>query len=264
MEINNSLGQLAIQSLTFTIIGVLVYALSRILRFRHLGYSFANPKASGLWGITAVLAGWILVSALFVLAVSFQGAQQTSNNESVTNANQVVSQLIIALIQLGPVLVIMRWRREPLASAGVSRHNFGRALAVGLLLGMLPITEALFTGNRGLSGMVAGLTASHFWALLKYAIVGISEEFTFRGFLQTRMIAWLGRWQGWLVTSVLMALAHIIQRITIMGLPSGDALLSSALLIPISLLMGYIMIRTENVIAPALFHTFANWVNTLG
>jgi len=28
--------------------------------------------------------------------------------------------------------------------------------------------------------------------------------------------------------------------------------------------MGYVMLRTENVVAPGLFHTFANWVNPLG
>lgn len=27
--------------------------------------------------------------------------------------------------------------------------------------------------------------------------------------------------------------------------------------------VGYLMLRTENVVAPAIFHTFANWVGTL-
>ena len=60
-----------------------------------------------------------------------------------------------------------------------------------------------------------------------------------------------------------MALAHIVQRITMQGLSPLEALVSSALLIPVSLLLGYVMLQTENVIAPAVFHTFLDWVDTL-
>jgi membrane protease YdiL (CAAX protease family) len=31
-------------------------------------------------------------------------------------------------------------------------------------------------------------------------------------------------------------------------------------LIPISLLLGFIMLRTDNIAAPAIYHTFADWV----
>jgi len=42
-----------------------------------------------------------------------------------------------------------------------------------------------------------------------------------------------------------------------------EAFADSAALIPVSLLMGFIMLRTRNLIASGLFHTFANWVNQL-
>ncbi|MDX9851718.1 MAG: hypothetical protein RBT01_14510 [Anaerolineaceae bacterium] len=42
------------------------------------------------------------------------------------------------------------------------------------------------------------------------------------------------------------------------------ALLSSAALIPISLFVGFVMLRTGNIVAPGLAHTFANWIDTLG
>jgi membrane protease YdiL (CAAX protease family) len=250
----NNLWQLVIQCLLFLLIGV----------FNYQDYSFPNPKLAGLWGITSVLIGWVLVSALFLLVASSQVAQQSSPDDGEYSAGQVSGQLIVALIQLGPVLAIMRWRREPLASARVSVNNLGRSLLVGVLLSMFSLLGVVFSGNRNLSEVLAGLTSSHFWALINYAIVGFCEEFVFRGYLQTRMIAWLGRWQGWIVTSVLMALAHIVQRVTMMEMLSLEALVSSVILIPISLLMGYVMFRTQNVIAPGLFHTFANWVNTLG
>jgi membrane protease YdiL (CAAX protease family) len=95
-------------------------------------------------------------------------------------------------------------------------------------------------------------------------VVGFAEEFAFRGYLQTRLVAWLGRWPGWVLASVLMALAHAVQRLTVGGMPPLDALSSSASLIPISLFLGYVMLRTENVVAPGLAPIFADWAGTLG
>lgn len=60
-----------------------------------------------------------------------------------------------------------------------------------------------------------------------------------------------------------MALIHIPQRMAAMGLSFQDAIVSSVLLILISLTMGYIMLKTENIVAPGIYHTFANWVNVL-
>jgi hypothetical protein len=42
----NALRQLGIQSLAFVAIGLLVYAVTRALRFRYRGWSFANARAS--------------------------------------------------------------------------------------------------------------------------------------------------------------------------------------------------------------------------
>jgi membrane protease YdiL (CAAX protease family) len=248
----------------FVAVGGLVYALSRVLRFRYRTWSFANPRRSSLYAIAAVLIGWILVSGLFLLVTGSQSVPHSPPGERDYTASDVISQAIVALILVGPALLVMRWRREPWASAGVSIHNLGRSFVIGTLLAALSIIAAMLSGKNSVGELVAGLTISHFWTLLQYAIVGFGEEFALRGYLQTRLAAWLGRWQGWVLASVLMALAHVVQRMTMEGLPLPDAVISSASLVPISLLLGYVMLRTENVIAPALFHTFANWVNILG
>jgi membrane protease YdiL (CAAX protease family) len=57
-----------------------------------------------------------------------------------------------------------------------------------------------------------------------------------------------------------MALVHIPQRIFMSGFDGTTAFLSAAYLIPISLSMGFVMLRTENIVAPAIYHTFADWV----
>jgi hypothetical protein len=58
-------------------------------------------------------------------------------------------------------------------------------------------------------------------------------------------------------------MVHVPHNAWIEGKDWGDALIASASLVPVSLLMGYVMKATGNVVAPGLFHTFANWVSDL-
>ena len=264
MDVRNTLIQMGIQSLVFVAVGAVVYGLTKISSFRYRSWPFASARNSSLWGIAAVLIGWILVSVLFLIVAGSQDMRQEPVSNHEYTVNDVVSQAILAFIAFGPVVLVMRWRKESWASAGVSTHNLGRSFMVGVLLIVLFTVVNMALGERSFGEMSVELKVDHFWALLQYAIVGFGEEFAFRGYLQTRLVAWLGRWQGWVVTSVLMALAHVVQRITMTGLLPLEAVLSSVSLIPISLLLGYMMLRTENIVAPGLFHTFANWVSTLG
>ena len=188
------LRQVAAQSLIFLLIGIIVYVLTRLLRFQHRAWSFGDARSSSLWALTGILVGWLAVSLLFFVVVGSRGGPPTTSDERVYSVGHVLGQAMVALIAFGPVLVVMRWRREPWASAGVSRHNLGRALVVGLFLALLTMTQTPFVGIKcGLVEAYSHLSVSHLWAFFTYTIVGFSEEFAFRGYLQTRMVAWLGQ-----------------------------------------------------------------------
>lgn len=264
MVIISTLVQAGAQGLALLIAGAIFYAMTRLLRFRYRAWSFANARSAALRGLGALALGWTVVSVLFFVWAAWGGPQQALAGERVYGASDVLGQLVIALAAFGPAVVVMRWRREPWASARVSRHNLGKSLFVAGLFSLLIVAASFFGAEEHPGQVVAGLGRNHLWALLHYTIVGFSEEFAFRGFLQTRLASWLGRWWGWVLAAVLMALAHVVQRITIWGLSPREALLSSAALIPISLFQGYVLLRTENLVAPGLVHTFANWVGTLG
>ena len=169
--------------------------------------------------------------------------------------NILFSYLLFAL----PTLAVMRIRRESLASAGMRRENLLSALLVALLLG------GMLVGGTARSSrpVLVPLSAGHFWAVLYFLVVGFGEEFIFRGYLQTRLVDWLGRWQGWLLASTAMALMHIGQRMAAGGMDFQQAVLSSASLIPISLLLGALMLWSGNVVLPGVLHMFMDWVNTL-
>jgi membrane protease YdiL (CAAX protease family) len=245
----------------------ITYGITRMLHFDHHARTFGDPRKAALWALTIVLIGYVLqVAPAFI---SFPEPREYIPKASREyTMNKISNYIAFAFLSVGPVLVAICLRRESLASTGVSTHNLGNAVAVGMLLAFFIIAAQLllihFGDNRSLMEIVCGLTVRHFWALIYYVVVSFAEEFVFRGYLQSRLIAWLGRWQGWVIASILMALIHIGNYMMRPDVSLLNALISTTETLPFSLFMGYVMLRTENLIAPVLAHTFLNWVGTLG
>jgi membrane protease YdiL (CAAX protease family) len=155
---------------------------------------------------------------------------------------------------------MMRVRHETWSSSGITKLNLGKSLFLGIILSAFMVFFNTVTKHLDTRQFLQSLSSSSkFWALSTFLVVGIGEEFGFRGYLQTRLVLWLGKTWGWVLASTIMALGHIIQRITIMGMTGMDALVSSLALLPISLLFGYIMLQTENLVTGALLHAIIDW-----
>jgi membrane protease YdiL (CAAX protease family) len=148
--------------------------------------------------------------------------------------------------------------KESLHSAGISGTNLWQAAIIGA--GLAAFTFFPQPGEP--AAQLAPFTRTHAKALVFYSFVGFGEEFLFRGYLQTRLVAWLGAMRGWILASLIMALVHLPGRL-LQGMDLLHSVGSCLSLIPVSLLMGFIMLRTGNLLAPGLFHTFGNWVRIL-
>lgn len=255
MDAVPSLQQLLTQTIGLFVIGVVVYLMTRWLRFQRELWTFPNPRQSALVALAVTTMPWFIIFVFAVLRTS-GGAATEIEAEIKYSPGNVFNQFIVYLFLFSPVLIAMKVRSEPPKSAGLTKTDLGKSVLVGVLIGFV----AIVTCSECLQGIAAGLNSSHLWAFLQFSVVGFCEEFGYRGYLQTRLVAWLGGWQGWLLASITMALIHIGGRVLIAGHDALTAFLSSAMLIPISLLMGYVMLRTENVIAPAILHTIADWV----
>jgi membrane protease YdiL (CAAX protease family) len=92
-------------------------------------------------------------------------------------------------------------------------------------------------------------------------MVGFSEEILWRGYIQTRLIAYGGTIKGLVVTSLLFAVlwhfpvAYYVET-------SGVVLEALALALtrfPIGLLLGYTMVKSQNIIPSSIIHLFNNW-----
>lgn len=258
----NFLKELGGSLLSFCVLGVVIYFLTKILKVKYCGFKFSNSKKSALYAIAAVTISSCMTTGLMILLKSQNTSKVTSNTQNY-NLSSVINIAIVWLIFLSPILIAKKIRKETWGSTGISKHNLKASILIGAILAIITISSVILFSSKSLRDIGQKLTLSSLWALVYYSVVGFCEEFMYRGYLQTRLMGWLGRWKGWILTSIVMALVHIPQRMASMGLSPKDAIISSALLIPISLMMGYILIKTENIAASSIYHTFADWVSVL-
>jgi membrane protease YdiL (CAAX protease family) len=240
------MAQRLIQPVIFAILALVAYGLSKLLRCRLTSITCAQTTGRAwrpLVPVAISLAGCI---ALGLWAPS--GLQDSRMGLLRLTFWQGVGFLIYVL---PPGWAILR-AGEPLSSAGLGRHNLWQACVIGLIVGGLwcvpgPLGQKLAHLSRG------------DWALsLPFlAMFGLGEEFLYRGYLQTRLIARIGTWRGWALASLVFAASHFPHRLLYQGL--GPALAATVHMVPCALALGFIMLRTQNILAPAIFHTVINF-----
>ena len=252
------MNQLIIQIIAFSIIGGVVWGVSRLLRCKPLDPGITKPRRSALQALVAVTCSMLFLCLFILIERSLQGGSLGSETRF-EHLGDLISPAFYLIIFLLPAGVFIFRAGEPLKSVGITRTNLWQSAVIGMGLALL----MFYFQSGGLLAKLRSLELRHGISLVYFAFVGFEEEILFRGYLQTRLITWLGKWQGWLLASVIMAVGHIPLRMVIEGKDLGNAFIDSCGLIPASIFFGFIMLRTKNVLAPAIAHTFTNWVSDM-
>jgi membrane protease YdiL (CAAX protease family) len=287
---------------TMLIAATITYALSRLFKMRPASISLENPRRRAGVALRSLAIVYVLATAFLLghhscttypkgaspsstsgvatvppggdstvdsfianqelvdrTAQPSSGAQQPETQEGLTTGPEdAFGQLFLLLIFYTPFFIALRREKETLSSAGINRQFLTGSIVIGLTIGVIWTLTTLAGKSFQTDWRVA-----HFWSFLQYVVVGFFEEFAFRGYLQTRLINWLGKTTGWLLVAVLFSLIHFGDRMVMLGMEPGEALLDCLTLIPISLFFGFVMLRTGSIVAPGIIHTFANWIETL-
>jgi len=249
-----------ILSVVFLVVGVVVvYALSKVLRLDPKPLTIERPRQEAMAAVLVFVAVFVVTFGLVAFYhVVFNPAFQLDERPpfTVESIDVLWSALFYATLIL-PLVVAMKITKQSLKSIGVSAENRGRLLALGLgfsaiLLAVLGfLAYSLGDGFKGFSLSLA-------YGLVAHAIVGFSEEAVFRGYIQTRLVAYSGTLKGLLITSLLFVLFHL----PTYYFQTGDVLEGSALALlrfPVGLLLGYVMIRSQNILPSSIIHLFTNW-----
>lgn len=175
------------------------------------------------YGASGLRAGWrALVFIALMVCFESQGERvlKTSHNlfgEGDTAVGWLFVKGILLTYVLVVVLIIGAFEGRSLADYGLPlRKIFGKEFRVGSLFGfgVLSANIALMVFGHAYSFGSIALPALQIvkfgvlWALADL-LVALSEEFVFRGYLQSTLTRALGFWPASVLTSVLFGLAHL-------------------------------------------------------
>ena len=216
----------------------------------------ALPETSGINRQARVSVIVVLVTGLMttVIILLSPGSIQTAQARTYEFVD-VIGQAIGWVLLLTPMFIAMAAGKLAWKDIQFRRSNCISSTLLGILVGLI----FLFAGGAADEWRTL-FTLSFLWAGLQYLVVGFGEEMLFRGYVQVRWVAALGWWRGYLFASVIMCLFHLPALMFSAGESLNRALLDTAEMIPLSLLMGYALQRTGNILAPVTIHFFLNWI----
>jgi membrane protease YdiL (CAAX protease family) len=132
----------------------------------------------------------------------------------------------------------------------------------GVLLGLALVIVTIFLKGK-IYSLLDGVSAEEFNYLILCLVLAVAGEIIFRGFLQLRFIGWADQNRGWLLAS----LAHFLFCLPFIWLTSGGDLLlfrvPAAYQLLQSILLGWIMRRSGNVLAGGLYQAAHYWMGIL-
>jgi len=231
----------------------------------------SSHPSSGLKSIFAghngLRAGWRLLiffallgvpaAVLLVIArASGGGAKQITNTPFLVGANEAVILLILCVVTWVMAKIEHRiWSEYGLPLRQALRKDFW----VGSLLGFLAISGTLLTMFLLHGFRVTGL-ALHGTAILSslagwsiaFLLVGLFEEFGFRGYVQYTLASGMGFWPAAFLISGVFGLAHFIA-------DPNENVVGSVAVVMFGLLLCLFLRRTGNLWCAVGFHFAYDW-----
>jgi membrane protease YdiL (CAAX protease family) len=245
-------------SLVAVIVGLpLIYILSRALKLRPKPITIARPKKEAALASIVTVALFIVVFGWRTLTHAFQLFDERS--PFLIGPSDILWRAFLDCMCFVVILIAMKSTGQRLGSIGISRNNIGRMLTLGL------VSSAIYLALTGLlapslGGKFAGLSPELVYGFVLFALVGFSEEILWRGYIQTRLAAHIGNLKGFVITSLLFTvLWHFPGQFFLQSGAVLDAFANTFTVLAPSLLFGYLMLKSQNVLPSSIFHLFWDW-----
>jgi len=233
-----------------------------------------SPAHNAFRGPNGIRAGWraliflmIVCGLLLALAVAlklaarFLGGVQLGGAALTPLGTASLEGTILFLTSVA-TLIMARIERRKFGVYGLpARFAFRKDFWVGTLIGFVAISVCLL-GIFALHGFqLAGLaihgqtiiTAVAAWSVA-FVLVGLAEEFSFRGYLQFTLTTGMGFWPSAILLSLLFGLAHASN--------PGESRLGLASVVLFGLLFCLFLRRTGNLWWAVGFHAGWDWGQT--
>ncbi len=210
-----------------------------------------------------IVCGVLLVLAVVVkLAMRFLGGEAQLGGPQLTPAGTASLEGTILFITVIPALIIAKIERRKFGVYGLpARFAFRKDFWVGTLIGFLAISVCLL-GIFALHGFRLAGIAIHGMTIVAavaawiaaFVVVGLAEEFAFRGYLQFTLTTGMGFWPSAILLSLLFGLAHASN--------PGESRLGLLSVVLFGLLFCLFLRRTGNLWWAVGFHAGWDWGQT--
>jgi uncharacterized protein len=220
-------------------------------------------------GENGIRAGWrllIYLLMIFGVSVGINSAVRMLAGPPSRGAPGVWAQfwqeVIGFALAFGGAVIMSRIERRPLGAYGLPASGmFGKNFWLGALFGLLEIT-LLIGMISAFGGYSFGTLALHgneifLWGLFHlvlFTLVGLYEEFLFRGYTQFTLGDGIGFWPAAVVLSLLFGAVHL-------GNP-GENVVGAAGVVVIGLLWCFTLKRTGNLWYAVGLHASFDWGET--
>lgn len=224
---------------------------------------------------SALLIYLVLIYAVLFLGFGMGWARQMVSPGPEQESLVLALKLLVHVALPALLLFFVGAKLGPITQLGLKGRQFWRSLAVlgALILAIVCVVTPSLENISGIPPtvdvMIWALPAGYLWMTLE---AGVTEEFLFRGVLQTRLTAWFeSAWAGVIVTSILFGLAHA-PGLFMRGGPGVDGWSTDplqviahtiAVLSPVGLTFGLIYARTKSLLLVILLHGLVDWLPNL-
>jgi membrane protease YdiL (CAAX protease family) len=224
-------------------------SMSPRFRFRPLGFKYARRD-----GMAALSVAALIIVFSYAYGTTSLGPGLSRAIVAPAPASDLVPQLVLSVICLLPVIAALILRGQPVRSAGWIPATLTLGLQVGIALALLTI----FLRNRVLD-VLGGINSNQSLYLLFALGVALCEETIFRGYIQLRLVSWLGVNRGWVAAALLYAAWRLPAFLT--GESTTTILVGAGVALVQGLVTGFLMRRTGNVLASSIYRAISIWLN---
>src|SRR5580658_7500246 len=226
-------------------------------------------------GPNGIRAGWRLLIFLAIFIALLRAAgfllfhipavkafQKVQPKGVLTAAGQISSEGLAVLVLIISALIMSKIEKRSFADYGLPPHEaFGKRFWQGVPLGlaMLSLLMALIAMFHGFSlggFALTGREAIKYGLLygIGFILVGIFEEFSFRGYMQSTLASGMGFWPAAIVLGILFGAIHLQN--------SGEAIYGAVMAGCFGLVAAFSLRRTGNIWFAIGMHSSWDWGET--
>ena len=235
---------------------------TRLRLARRLNPIFRGPNGLRVgWRLLIFLAltGIPLVALFAIAGVGGGQAEPITITPLLLGENDAILFLMLCIV----TWIMAKIEHRRFSEYGLSaRQALGKDFWVGSLCGFAAISGTLLTMFLLHGFRITGL-ALHGTAILSslagwsiaFLVVGLFEEFAFRGYLQFTLASGIGFWPAAVLMSSLFGLLHLVA-------DSNENVVGSASVVLFGLLLCFFVRRTGNLWCAVGFHFAYDWGQT--